>query len=275
MRGLVYRERMAPVGEEALTAAVDSIAADTVSDAGNQLLYGLKLTAPKGVQTVYTDPAGNAMSWIVVGLILLFVITCLRYRKNSGYFVSLFRNVMEGHEQSTYDSTVRETSFLMILNTLWCVSVGVLLYALVVRVTLHGGISVWTGPQVKGVGICMAVAVAYTIFLTVAYRMVGLVFADSRETSVWVGSYLSTQAISGVFLFPLAVIGFAVPGSLGAMLIAGGIVFVVSKFIFFIKGYGIFFSKNASWVLFLYYLCSLEIVPMVLAYTIAAKLTVN
>lgn len=253
------------------TVTTDSVA--TVSDAGSRLLYGITLQPPKMPETVYTEPSGNAMSWIVAVLVILFVVAAMRYRKNAGYFFSIFQNVVERREHSSYDSTVRESSFLLILNLLWCVSMGILLYALVARTAFHAPVQIWDGVNVGSAGICAGVAVIYTLFLLFAYRVVGVVFADARSTTEWMGGYLSSQAMAGVVLFPLAIIGFAVPSSLLVMLILGGIAFIISKLIFFYRGFCIFFGQNGSWVLFLYYLCSLEIVPLVLAFKIAAKWT--
>ena len=254
--------------------AADSVAA--ISDAGTRLLYGISLHAPKGVETVLAEPAGNAMSWIVACLIILFVVACMRYSKNAGYFMSIFHSVFEPRERSSSsDSTVRESSFLLILNLLWCVSTGILLYALVARTALHSPIVIWGATQVGAAAVCAGVAVLYTLFLVFSYQLVGSVFFDARMATGWVGSYLSAQAMAGVAMFPFAVIGFAVPAALTVMLVLGGIAFCISKIIFFYKGFRIFFNENASWVLFLYYLCSLEIVPMIFAYTIAANWTSN
>ena len=264
--------------EQIIQAIPDSLQADSVaavSDAGSRLLYGISLQKPEALQTVYAEPAGNAMSWIVAILVVLFVVAALRYRKNAGYFLSVFHNVVERRERSSYDSTVRETSFILILNLLWCVSMGILLYALVARSAFHSPVQIWNSLNIGAASLCAAVAVIYTLFLIVAYQTVGLVFSDARSTSEWVSGYLSSQAMAGVVLFPLAIIGFAVPSSLLVMLIIGGIAFIVSKLIFFYRGFCIFFGQNGSWVLFLYYLCSLEIVPMVLAFKIAAKWTAH
>ena len=253
--------------------AADSVAADSISEAGRTLLYGISLNPAPVAAAEYAEPASNAMSWIVVGLVVLFLAACLRYRKNTAYFLSIFHNVVEARERSSsYDSTVRESSFLLLLNIVWCMAVGILLYATVNAMTLHTPVHGWTSTGVGDAALCGALAVGYTLFMIIAYSLVGNVFADPVLTSTWVQGYLSSQAMSGVGLFPLAIIGFAVPASFPVMLILGAIIFVAAKFVFFYKGFCIFFSKSGSWVLFLYYLCSLEIVPLVLAYGFAAKI---
>ena len=272
---------MAKTAEEGInTLAADSIADEpAVSDSlenesGLSLNYGISLTPPVKEVPTYTERPSNAMSWIVLCLILVFVAACLRYRKNTRYFVAIFNDMMEVRERShAFDGTVRESSFLLLLNLLWCISTGVLLYALVSRYAFHTPIEVWSSANVAGVGICMAVALGYTLFLIIAYGMVGNVFADGPKTSMWVKGFLASQAMDGIVMFPLAIIGLVVPSALGFLLILGAFAYFLAKIVFIYKGFCIFFSKSSSWVLFLYYLCSLEIVPLVVAYATASKLS--
>ena len=117
--------------------------------------------------------------------------------------------------------------------------------------------------------ICIGMAAAYTLFLTGAYAVVGNLFSDGSKASMWVKGYLSTQGLQTLLLFPVALVAICVPGIVGSMLVAGAIVFFFAKFLFIYKGFCIFFTQVASWVLFLYYLCSLEIVPVILTYVSA------
>ncbi|MDE5870106.1 MAG: DUF4271 domain-containing protein, partial [Muribaculaceae bacterium] len=53
--------------------------------------------------------------------------------------------------------------------------------------------------------------------------------------------------------------------TVGLLEIAAG-VFILGKIMFIYKGFRIFFNQISSWMLFLYYLCSVEIVPLILTY---------
>ena len=73
-------------------------------------------------------------------------------------------------------------------------------------------------------------------------------------------------------LFPLSLVALNYPKwDVPVLLIAAG-VFVIGKIVFLYKGFRIFFTQISSWLLFLYYLCSLEIVPLILTYLGAVTL---
>ena len=56
------------------------------------------------------------------------------------------------------------------------------------------------------------------------------------------------------------------------IVVAGFAMLILVKFVFIIKGFRIFFTESSLWVVFLYYLCSLEIVPMVITFGLACAL---
>lgn len=257
------------------SVASDSAAIDVVSQEGKALNYGIQLREPKTEGIKYIKPQTDAMSWILTVLILVFVVACIRYSKNTRYFAKMFNDMMERRERSSnMDGTVRESSFLFLLNILWCLSVGILVYGLVAKKALGHPVEIWTSTELAGILICGAVAVGYTLFLIVAYGVVANVFSDASKSATWVSGYLSTQALEAIFMFPLAIIGLALPSALIGLLIVGSIGFMISKIIFIYKSFCIFFRDSSSWVLFLYYLCSLEIVPIIFAYKAAVNLSV-
>ena len=247
----------------------DSIAAvsgagrdDNVRIAGNK---GIIMQRPSGDESASLhNSADNRVSWMLTGLFLVFVVVCLRYRKNSRYFSILFRDVMEIRERhNAFDDTLRETSFLWLLNILWCGSAGILLYG-VLYPPVAG--TMFASLNLMRLLVCMGIATAYTVFMAVSYTVVGSLFANSAKASVWLKGYLSTQGLEAMIMFMVALIALCVPGISTTMLIVAAIIFIIAKILFIYKGFCIFFAEFASWVLFLYYLCSLEIVPIVLAY---------
>ena len=248
----------------------DSIAEDTVLSVAPREEIAVTLPEAEIARIEPVAPASYGMSWVVAALIFLFLIISLRYRKNSRYFSLILQDATEIRERhNAFDDTLRETAFVWLLNLLWCASAGFLLYGLLFRPEFGMQIS---GEGITRLGLCMGMALGYTIFLSVAYRVVGAVFSDPAKASLWVKGYLSSQGLEAILLFPLAMLGMCVPGLLFPMVVCGGIIFVLVKLLFIYKGFCIFFTETASWVLFLYYLCSLEIVPVVLTYAGAAYL---
>ena len=252
------------------TLTTDSLAAETLDLHGMELHYGIVIDRPRTEATVPVGESSSGMSWILTVLILLFVAVCLRYRKNTKYFSILLAEVTEMRERhNAFNDTLRETSFIWLLNILWCGAAGILLYAIVYPP--HGGM-LFDGLRIGKMGICIGMAAAFTLFLTIAYAVVGNLFSDSFKASSWVKSYLATQGLEGIIMFPIALIALCVPALVSTMIVLGAIVFLLAKILFIYKGFCIFFTQMTSWVLFLYYLCSLEIVPIVLTYVAACSL---
>ena len=240
----------------------DSLTADTLGLETPGLHYGIMLDKPLPETAVPLGSHDSGLSWLITALVVVFVIACLKYRKNSRYLSLLLKDVLEIRERhNAFDDTLREMSFVWLLNILWIGGAGVLLYGMVGD---PGG-----GIEVGPLAICIGLATAYTLFLTAAYAVVGNLFSDGAKASFWVKGFLSTQGLEGILLFPVALAGLCVPPVMGPMIIAGIIIFLLAKLLFIYKGFCIFFTQITSWVLFLYYLCSLEIVPLVLTYTAA------
>lgn len=273
MRGVVYKGRMALTAQTEITiieqdydsVATDTLSSDSVPPYGMELNYGLLLHRPEALGG---EPAGSGspgMSWLLTGLFVVYTVVCLRYRKNSRYFSMILNEIVEVRERhNAFDDTLRETSFVWLLNLLWCGGAGILLYGYLYPPV---GADWLAGLGVSRLFLCMGIMVAYTLFMALAYGSVALVFTDGGKSSLWVKSFLSTRGLEGIALFPVALLGLCVPGMVSAMIILGIIIFIIAKLLFIYKSFCIFFADSATWVLFLYYLCSLEIVPVVLAFS--------
>lgn len=247
--------------------AQDSLAQDTLGqdtlprDTTYVILLDPPAKAPAPGRDVGKETAG--LSWIVTALLLLFVIVAIRFRNNSKYLGALLRSAVEVRERgNVFDDTVKETSFMIMLNVMWCVCAGILLY------TVVGGSSMNPRAPV-GMGIAIGIAMAYELFMTGCYGLVGNVFSDGLHARMWVRGYLAATGLTTLLLFPASLLTLCYPEQAVTALWIGGIAFISGKIVFIWKGFRIFFTQISSWVLFLYYLCSLEIVPLILVYAAA------
>lgn len=252
------------------TLAADTVVSDTMVDKG--MHTGLLLD-PDPVATAKARPdATEGDSWVMLGLIVMFVAVCLRIKSNFRYISALLSDLVEVRERhNVFDDTVRETSLLVMLNVLWAFCTGVLSFkALCYYGLIHpasGGMQ-----SVAMIGICAGMSLVYTLFKTIAYTLVGNVFSDGFHTRMWVKGYLAGQGLMAVAFFPLALCSLCYEEWNSGLLITAAVVFILGEIIFIYKGFRIFFTQISSWVLFLYYLCSLEIVPLILAVMLTAFL---
>lgn len=269
--------------------AIDSVAKareDSITWAVNDSLahiqngYGMVLEDPYYVKDTGSFHVSNGssafsggMSWIFALLGILFCLICFKSRNNSKYFRQLWRDLRETRiRHNMFDNTVRESSFMVILNVLWIVCAGILLWE---GVDIYYIEKLRMAPPVgelMGVGVCIGVAAVYLGLVQLAYWITGNVFSDAKTTKEWLRGANSATALEAIALFPPALVALCYPESSLTVVEIGAILFGIGKLLFIYKGFRIFFSQIASLLLFLYYFCSLEIIPLILAFVGAVNL---
>lgn len=267
---------MVQEGEVALTDTVyysvtDSIAiSDSITVPEPVIQYGLVLEPPSPPPAEKLRPSQTGISFILGGLFILFFIIALRFRNNYKYAGALFRSLIETRtRQNVFDDTVRETSLLVFLNLLWCVCAGIIVYCVVNASSIP-----LITPDIQAKGMCewMIAAVVYWIFMAGAYSGVGWTFSDKLHARMWVKGYSASQGLMTPALFIISIVAICWPYNEEWVGFASIIVFVLGRLLLIWKGYRIFFNQISSWVLFLCYLCSLEIVPLILTYRLGCLL---
>lgn len=249
------------------TAVADSLAADTLV---SETVTALVWERPSRPETSpAASPAGNApSSWVLLAVLLLFALVGIRFRSNSRYFRSLLSDLVEVRERhNVFDDTVRETSFRVLLNLLMAASSGITIYC--------SFVSYFGLPEVNA-PLCQAVTIAavgaYMAFMAVAYRVTGTVFSTKAHASEWVRTFWASQAVLGIALLPSALLLLLRPELTFGVIIYSISIFYLIKIIFFVKVFRIFFYEYSAWISFLYYLCALEIVPLILTYVGSLRL---
>lgn len=258
---------------DSLEAVMDSLAKDSLTIAPKK---GIVMVNPeKDVVPEVVKKESSATSYVLVFLIALFCLIALRFRNNSRYIKVLFSELTEVRTRhNVFDETVRETLFLVLLNLLWCASAGVLIFT-ALEFLFPDIPSASTGVTVDplaGYAVCMGIATLYTLFMNGVYLCVGNVFSDSVHTKLWVKGFAASQAICSFLFFPLALLCLCYPEARETLLLLSIFAYLPVKIIFLWKGFRIFFVRMSSWILFLYYLCSLEIVPLLLIYVLTLQI---
>ena len=216
------------------------------------------------------------VSWVYVVFILLFCLVGLRVKHGKRSIGALFAGLTETRLRgNVFDDTVRETSFTVLLNLLWVASAGVLLWQLVAT-----GSEMMEGPDLRrgeslGIAICMGASLLYLGAMMLGYWVVGSVFTDTRRTHAWLKGAASSTGLETLILFPVALLVMCQPQWTRELLIIGAVAFILGKTAFILKGFRIFFTRFSSWLLFLYYLCSLEIIPLILIYALTLETCVR
>ena len=248
----------------------DSLRATTLTE-------GIVLTSPAPAEAPVRREPLFSLSWVTGSLLLVFCIVAIKFKNNGRYLTSLFSELFEVRERhNVFDDTVRETSFLLLLNLQWCLAAGVCLYYAVVWTAGYGflppGIAAAPLDPLQApmnMALCAAVAMGYAALMAAAYYITGNVFTDARQARMWLRGFLASQGFMSVPILIVALLLLSKPEWTGGLLIAGLTALIIAKILFIWKGLRIFFTRISSWVLFLYYLCSLEIIPLILTYIAA------
>jgi hypothetical protein len=247
-------------------APADSVRADTIVDTSVTARgYGVVFDGAERVShrgTVHRTEGVDA-SWVLMLLLLLFMAVGVKAGKSRKYFQILVRDLTDTRRRNNiFDDTVRETSFLIILNVLSLASLGVILFYGI------GGLEmVAKGADVTlGLLICIGVSLAYGFLMWCTYWVSGVVFSDKTTTRIWVRGFAAAQALLGVALLPIALAMMFYPICCQELLFCAFSLFVISKIIFLCKGFRIFSHQPSSYLLFLYYLCTVELIPLIIVY---------
>ncbi len=220
------------------------------------------------------------MSWIYLLLFVMFFLTCTRIKGNFKFAGALLRDSVVVRERGNlFDATVRETSFMIFAVLLSACSIGVLLWS---GVSLVGSKVMMASyiPDLSfqycgiliPVGICMLIMCVYMGAMWICYYLVGTVFSDSTHARMWVSGFTSSMALGTILFFPLALVTLAYPEYSVYTTFGGLCMLILVKIVFIVKGFRIFFTESSLWVVFLYYLCSLEIIPLSIVFGLACSL---
>ncbi|MGN0237154.1 MAG: DUF4271 domain-containing protein [Lepagella sp.] len=269
------------------TTATDSVAAASADSVAapipGEVKMGILLEDPAAEyvrqNTVVAEPKGwDLMSWMYLAVALLFCAIGLKFKGNAKYIRSLIADLTDIRmRHNAFDETVKETLLLVMINIMWVICAGIILWVSLTNSPLSWTVDSTRMLENKALGIllCIAATTAYSAIMMLAYWMVGSVFSDRDHTRLWVKGAAASLGLQALALFPLAMLMMSFPDWNSVVLIISIVIFIFGKIVFLIQGFRIFFTQVSSWLLFLYYLCSLEIVPIILTYVMANLMCVR
>ena len=211
-------------------------------------------------------PPSPLRSPVVMGLMMLVAMAVvLSYRTGYKYLENFVRNMFSTRRRENLfdDHTVNETKILTALIGLSCVMQG---FALMVGVSLAVpslASGILRSPALS-LGLGAAVVLVYYLLQLLVYHVLGYVFADSISTRLWIDGFKATQSLLGLLLLPVIGVMLLKPELSTPMLLVAAGLYICARLVFICKGFRIFYGNLSSIVYFILYLCSLEIVPLVM-----------
>lgn len=211
-------------------------------------------------------------SGVMALLMGVFVIIALNFRHYSTFLSTFTQNLFSVRQRANaFDekSTVSEARILASLILLTCVCEGVIGFS---AVTLTTGL---TPPPFKAIGAISLLALAYYLWQIAAYSIVGYSFTSAPRRKLWLKGFNASQSLLGITLSVPALAILFNP-QLGPWLIAlAAMLYFLARVIFIIKGFRIFYNKSFALLYFILYLCSLEIIPLIIISNAATFLLFN
>ena len=122
-------------------------------------------------------------------------------------------------------------------------------------------------PSDVGLGAIMVLGL-YVFYLS-AYSAVGYTFSTDEGRREWIRGFSASMALLAMALALPALAIIFYPASAPIMVFLSLLLFIIAKIAFVVKGFRIFFDKLLSLLYFILYLCTLEIIPIILAYKIS------
>ena len=216
-------------------------------------------------ETRPTQPGQN--SGVLTVLVLTFLFVAFSFKHYSRLFKHSTQDLwsMRRRENAFDEHTSNETRTLIaMLIQLW-VYEGVLLF---------GKLSTNAISEDKIFPIVVSLiglsAVFYLLQLFI-YNIIGYVFSDKVGTSLLIKGFNASQILLGITLLIPAFVSIFYPGHSAMMFNIAFLLYFIARVIFICKGFRIFYHNFSSLLYFILYLCTLEIIPVILVYSGAAS----
>lgn len=145
-----------------------------------------------------------------------------------------------------------------------------LVYIVFGGVVLYNCPSLPATPTLAGAMKAMGVLAAFYIFERCAVWVLGNTFAQPEDSRRLMGGFSATRVFAGLgFIVPALLLLFE-PQWHKQLLIVALVVYLAARLMFIIKGFRIFYDGLLSLFYFILYLCTLEIIPLIILYGYAS-----
>lgn len=222
-----------------------------------------------GVEGEVRPVSPGADTGILAIVVAVIVLIGLNMRHVKHLFKGLPQDLLSMRRRASIfdEHTANETRVVMLqLMQLW-VYEGILLF-------------MWQWRPVEGVssqrvlamvGAMIGVAAVFYLFQLLSCVTLGYVFTDKVGAAQWRRGLNASQILLGWTIMIPALVALFYPGITGAMLVAAGVLYVVWRVCYICKGFRIFYENLGSLLYFILYLCTLEIIPVIVVCLLASK----
>jgi len=242
-------------------AKLDSIAAaDSI-----QLADSLKAIAkiPHGFVGISHPSLPQTESWVFIILVLLFFLFVYSISQSVGLISDTIKNFFQVKDRSSIFSkaTVNDTRFRFFLIIFAIGSISFYAYLL-----LHNPAIAFS---IKEFSLILLTTGLFFGIKSLVFDLIGYVFLNTSNLKMAKEAYFNVVSFWGVCLFPILILQIYIPHNfVDITQILSLIVSVSAGLLIIIKLFQIFFQKILASFYILLYLCTLEILPLIILFRV-------
>lgn len=199
---------------------------------------------------------------VVIAVVLLVVFNIKQVPR---YFSTLLTDLTSVRPRgSIFDEhTLNETRIQFMLILMVCLSEALLMMSGLSYV----GLGVPPAATLKIIGVLMGITVVFYFTQVLAYTVIGYAFTTPVYARLWVRGFTASQVLLGCALLLPALAVMFYPTTEIYVLPVAICLYFLARLAFIIKGIRIFYHNFSSTLYFILYLCSAEIVPVIIVCT--------
>ena len=203
-------------------------------------------------------------SGVLCLLIGMFLLLALNFRHYSTFFKNFLSDLLSvrRREKTFGVRTFSETGVQISIVLIACLSEGIIINSALPERRAIGPVS----GEYAVIGSLTLMAVLYYLWQLAAYGTVGSIFADKVSARMWMKGFNASQSLLSMLIVVPAIVVLFNPSASHVILLMGAIFYFLARLAFICKGFRLFYDNFGSLLYFILYLCSLEIVPLVLLY---------
>lgn len=201
----------------------------------------------------------NIDSVILSVALLLLVLISFNSRQLIRLLNSFFRELVSVHPNGTPAARVTQETHVMLLLL-------VLTSFLEGAVTYIPFTAMDTSTTSTSFFVLCALWLIFNVFSIASCAVVGYIFTSGSLALQWRRGLYASQSLLGLLLIVPAIIVLVRPSSAFVLFIIGACFYVLTRLMYISKGLRIFYNNYLSWVYFILYLCSLEIIPLLILF---------
>jgi len=237
-------------------ARMDSIQA--VADSLKAIVH-----IPRGFLGIQLPSLPQTESWVFIVLLFLFFLLTYSISRSAGLFMDTLKTFFQVKERSSIFTTASITDFRFRL-LLIIFSIGVL--SLYVYLINYNSSTIFS---IKEYGYFLIVTGLFFGLKSILFDLFGYVFLTPSNLKMAKDSYFNILSILGITLFPLLILQIYVQNNLvHSISIISLITSLSAGILVIIKLFQIFFNKMIASFYILLYLCTLEILPLIVLFRV-------